>query len=73
MRHSTLEPKHQGDQSSMHAASNHFILKAELCSINRARSFHKIISISDICEADGRTLSQVFLTKAKYSFKSNNF
>lgn len=60
VKHTTLEPKHQGDQSIMHVASNHYSLEIELCSINRVRSFHEIISISDICEADRRILSPVF-------------
>ena len=73
VKHSTLAPKRYGDQSIMYASSNYYSLKAELCSINRVCSIHKTISINDICEADGRTLSPVFLNQEEYSLKSNTF
>ena len=57
----------------MQVASTHYCLNTELCSINRVRSFHEIVSISDICEADGKTLNPLFLSKAQYDFKSNDF
>ena len=60
LKHSTLEPKRHRDQSIMNLSSNLYSLKVDLSSINRVRYYHEIISISDICEAEGRTLSPVF-------------
>lgn len=71
--HSTLESKRQGYQSIMHVTSNHYSLNAELSSINRVRSFHETVYISDICEADGKTLNPIFMPSTNCGFKSNTF
>ena len=73
IQHSILEPKRQGDQSIMQAAANNYFSNTELSAINRVRSFHEIVNISDICEADGKTLHPLFMEKVKYNFQSNDY
>ena len=59
--HGELGPKRHGDQSLMSLAFAHFPDTVSLRSIQRVRMALGVVSISDICSADGRTLDDKYL------------
>jgi len=54
--HAILKPKRLLDTAIMDAAQQYFDSKADLRAINRVRMHHKVVSLSDICSANGSSL-----------------
>jgi hypothetical protein len=68
-----LKPKWLGDTSIMDAAQQHFDSKAELRAINRVRMHHNVVSLSDICSANGSSLDTTFLSRSPFGGSRNDF
>jgi len=71
--HAMLKPKRLWDKSIMDAAQQHFDSKADLRAINRVRMHHKVVSLSDICSANGSSLDTTFLSRSPFGGSRNDF
>jgi len=71
--HTTLKPKRLLDRAIMDTVKLHFDSKADLCAINRVRMQHIVVSLSDICSANGTSLDTTFLSRSPFSGSRNDF
>jgi len=71
--HATLKPKRLHNRAIMDVVQEFFDSKAELQAINCARMLHGVVSLSDICTADGKRLDSVFLSRAQFGGNRNDF
>ena len=51
--HGQLEPKRNNDKEIMQCALDLFDNQSDLKAINRVRILHQVVSLADICSADG--------------------
>ena len=71
--HDVLGPQRLHDQSLMTLALTFSVNASDLKSINRVRMKYKVIHLSDIATADGRSLEQKFLRDKDYQPQRNSF
>ena len=63
VKHECLKKYRENDKSIMARAGELYDKVTELKAINRVRTLHQVINISDISSADGRRLNQIYLKK----------
>ena len=71
--HTTLKPNRENDKSIMSLATSNFSDATSLKAINRIRMFHNVISVSDLCQANGFTLDRRFLFSRQHPDQTNGF
>jgi hypothetical protein len=71
--HAILKPKRLLDTAIMDAAKRYFDSKADLRAINRVRMHHKVVSLSDICSANGSSFDTTFLSRTPLGGSRNDF
>jgi len=71
--HAILKPKRLLDTAIMDAAKQYFDSKADLRAINRVRMHHKVVSLSDICSANGSSFDTTFLSRTPLGGSRNDF
>jgi len=72
--HATHKPKRLHDRAIIDVVQEFFDSKSELRAINHVRMLHGVVSLSDICTADGTPrLDNVFLSRDQFGGSLNDF